>query len=78
MKGLDRLPVFGGGSRKPSTGLFTKYPYFTAEPRMLDKTSRILSWDSWDNLDSASPDRYRWILSGCMSRRHLAPKAVLR
>src|SRR5215469_7638303 len=44
--GLTRLPLLAGASLTPSVGFLTSSPYVTAEARMLDSTSRILSLDS--------------------------------
>src|SRR4051812_10406073 len=44
-----RFPRFSGGTWRPAAGLLTRYPYFTADPRTLDNTSRVLSIDSRDS-----------------------------
>jgi hypothetical protein len=38
-------------------GFLTSMPYSTAEPRMLERTSLILSLDGWDKLVAAKPEK---------------------
>ncbi len=50
-----RFPRLSAGRRIPSTGFLTSNPYWTAEPRMLDSTSFILSFDSCARGEAAIP-----------------------
>src|SRR5437868_15397049 len=75
INGFDRFPRFGLGSRIPATGFFTSKPYWTAEPMMLDNTSRILSHDSSDfSLGLFGKVlRYRSTVNPVISRKHNPP-----
>ena len=75
--GLVLRPRVSRGRRMPSAGFVTSRPYSLAEPSTLESTSRILSFDSCDNSESAMPEKNFCRVRGVSSRRHILPNAGL-
>src|SRR5579863_5315658 len=73
-----RLPRRSAGKRTASAGFFTSSPYLTAEAKMLESTSRILSFDSCANSEAASDEKYRWAERAVRSRKQSFPNAGVR